>query len=281
MRQDHVRSFVPDDGGAEFVFSSPYDLDGSLPGERLTQRIFAAEVPGADDEYQEAHQTYETRTWSVRGRLITDGANDLTDLQAQLDALFLNFRKGRPGRIYRKIVDLDTGDVLSSRFMKVRVAYCEKGEESGLPTVTWEVGFRSRRAVYEEDTTDATTLPRSASLSTADGGVANLTMGGVLWVRPKITLVVTTPGTITLTPGSAAADQPAITIEAETAATYILDSDTQPKSATRAGLSVLSLVSGGFFELPPDACTITTDLSGGAVLSDATIEWRRCYPFAT
>lgn len=278
MRQEHRRRFVRDDG-EEFEFTTPYEIGADIPQERLGIRLGIGETPGEDGEYQDPFGSYEPRVVTLKGRIISD---DLTEHQERLDVLFGFFRRGFSGRLYREIIDLDTDDVLSSRYLPCRVQYREKGEENGLPTNEWEIGFRSGRPLYYEDTYDVAgvpvTVPRIQALANTDGGITTITPGGAELVLPVITLVVTTPGTITLT--SDGGCPYACTLVAEESGTYIIDSDAIPPSVTKAGVSFLSQLAGGFLYLPPTESDIETTLSGGAVLSNtSSIAWRRRYPF--
>jgi hypothetical protein len=280
MRQDHRRRFVRDDGQT-FTFDSPYDIANAIPGERLGVRLGIGETPGEDGEYQDPFAAYEARTVTLRGKIIS---TDLTTHQDRLDTLFGFFRKGFSGKLYREILDLDTGYVLASRYLPCKVQYREKAEENGLPTGEWEIGFRSPRPLYYEDTynpgTGVVTVPRTQALANTNAGVTTITPGGAETVLPVITLVVTTPGTISLTPGGTSCCPFVMTLVAAATGTYVIDSDAIPPSVTKSGVSFLSQLSGGFLFLPPTVSTLTTALSGGAVLSNtSSIAWRRRYPF--
>jgi hypothetical protein len=252
-------AFVPP-GGSEFALSGPYEI-AEVPDDTLDHDIPSGQTEGSDGEYQN-DSNLAPRILTLRGTLQASGPSQM---QTRLDTLFGAFPRGGEGTLYRRIRDLDTMALISSRFIKCRVSSRSPGSRDGMPQVDWTIRLRAADPRYYDET------PQSAVALNVSGSVS-VTAGGTETARPVLTMVVSATGTIRVLLGGVGK----FVFVADATGTYILDRANQ--TFTRSGADKLATITeGGFFDLPTTATAITWTYADGGALSSASIQWRRAW----
>jgi hypothetical protein len=252
-------SFVRPDG-TEFLLVAPYDI-AEVPDDTLDHDITSGNTEGRDGEYQ-ADSNLAPRTVTLRGNLQAAGPSQM---QTRLDTLYAAFPKGGEGKFYRRIRDLDTMAVVSSRFLSCRVSSRSPGARDGMPQVDWTFRLRAADPRYYDETLQA------AVTLNVSGSVA-VTPGGTEAARPLLTLVVSVVGTIRVLVEGAVV----FAFVPDATGTYILDMEAQ--TFTKGGVDKLTTITeGGFFELPTTESDITFTYADGGALTSASIQWRRAW----
>lgn len=274
--QDHERVWIPDaPGSTPFFFTGDFHLTADLPDEEVTRRLSSGETPGSDGQYTEPDAPRDSRSLLLRGIIDVD---TLTDLQDKFDELALGIPQMQPGKFIRRIVDLKTGEVLRSRYLRCFPNRFKKSGERGLPNADWEIELRTlgdKVLYYEEQArTVNLTVPAAAGIATT-----NLTLGGVAEVLPRIQLTVSsvgTGGTITVSHNYA---KGFARFSPSSAGTWTLDfdPDSPGQGLTFAGLSQMGAFSGSFPPFLARPSTLTLIVGGQVVVSSAQLVYRRRY----
>lgn len=239
--------------GAELAFVEPYTI-AEFEGDSLDFDIPSAEAPRGDGGDFMADSTAGMRIVSYGGTLLAD---DHDQLRGYLDALSAAHPEGGMVKFYRH----------SDRYLLGRVSRPPQGQPEEVPALDWRASLRCFPWYYSE-AASTQALPQA-------GGTVAVAVGGNLPALPTLTVVVSSPGTVTLT--VAGMDLP-LTLAADVVGTYVLDADAG--TAVRTGFGdVLDKVGGEFPRLFSNGsgATLGVTLSfgdGAALSADATLSWR-------
>ncbi len=255
MAVDYQAKWVDD--GVTFPFTDPYNL-GDVGQDEARADIPSAKPQRVHGEYQE-DGFLDGRPLTFGGRLLADTAQELRD---RWDILTGALVPGREGKFFKH------GD----RYIVGRIISHQRPVDEGFPfAIDWSVALRCSDPFWYEDATQSATLAVGSNV---------LTPGGNFPPAPIFTLVVSSPGVVTVSGSDCL-----FTLTTTTAGEYRVDTTrgSIEKKNGSAWDDVTEVFAGYWYEhgMTTASETITVSVSGGAAITNASkVEWQRRFTSA-